>query len=289
MKTVGLVLNSKKKNTLEVADKLVKWFKSKGIKIKKPAQIENLKNQEYLTTAYGELAESVDFIVVLGGDGTLLNTARAVAEYQIPLLGINMGFLGFLAEVELNDLYVSLDRLLLGEYFIEERMMLECSVMRDNVQVGEFVALNDIVVTKGAFSRMISLDAFVDDHYVATYPADGIIIASPTGSTAYSLSAGGPIVSPEMDLMLITPICPHTLYSRPLVICPQQFIKIKLRSAMAEVMLTVDGQNGYKLQQHDEILVKKAMWKTKLIRLKEKTFYDILRQKLRESGDIRSV
>jgi len=282
VKTVGLVVNYEKKNVWKLTEKLETWFNSKGIKVSRPLY-QQVTTDDDFSTRVNSLG-TVDLILVLGGDGTLLNTARAVAGQEIPLLGINMGNLGFLTEIELDDVFDSLEQLTTGEYRTEDRMMLKCSMLRKGKIIEEFAALNDIVVTKGAFARMISLVAFIGGHYVDTYSADGLIVSSPTGSTAYSLSAGGPIVSPEMELMLVTPICPHTLYSRPLVVNPEKTVRIILKSRFGEVMLTVDGQYGFKLEQGDEILVNKAPWKTKLIRLKGKTFFHILREKLRESG-----
>lgn len=283
MKKVGLVVNIQKENALEVARGIEIWFQDKGTEVIWLEQKSYFQGKKD-TVPPLNLSSDLDMILVLGGDGTLLNTARAVAKNQIPLLGVNMGHLGFLTEVELSGMFYSFEKILNGEFRTEERMMLACNVVRKGQAIKSFLALNDIVVTKGAFSRMIMLDAFVDGHFVDTYPADGLIISSPTGSTAYSLSAGGPLVSPEMELMLVTPICPHTLYSRPMVVCPQMEVRVILRSEKGEVMLTVDGQYGYKLEHEDEIMIKKSSLKTRLIRLQEKTFYDILREKLRESG-----
>ncbi|MBC7324237.1 MAG: NAD(+)/NADH kinase, partial [Moorella sp. (in: Bacteria)] len=168
----------------------------------------------------------------------LLRAARVVAGAAIPILGVNLGHLGFLTEIELAELYVALDRLLAGDYRLEERMMLRGAVRRED-QILDCLALNDVVITKGAFSRMLRLEVYVGPDYLDTYPADGLIISSPTGSTAYSLSAGGPLVSPELQVMILTPICPHTLYSRPLVVAGEQQINIHVHAQGAEVMLTV--------------------------------------------------
>lgn len=283
MKAVGLVINLKKKNVLNVARKISEWFYQHHIKV-----YEYKNNFCYISSDTSEKAirkfENLDLILVLGGDGTLLNTARLAAHHQIPILGVNMGYLGFLTEVDLENLLIALERLAAGEYSLEERMMLRCELKRAGSIVDEFIALNDIVVAKGPFSRMILIDTYVNEQYIDTFSADGIIVSTPTGSTAYSLSAGGPIVFPEMELMLITPICPHTLYSRPMVIGPDNSIRIVLKSESDEVMLTVDGQHGYKLVKQDEIIIKKSSLHTRLIRLNSKTFADILRNKLRESG-----
>ncbi|MGI6066698.1 MAG: NAD(+)/NADH kinase [Bacillota bacterium] len=284
MNVVCLVTNQKKENAAVVADQLESWFLDHAVKVVRCNPRVKLSKEDFIFSRDGNTTEKVDMILVLGGDGTLLNTARAAAPYQIPLLGINMGHLGFLTEVELNDMFSSLEKLVAGEFWMEERMMLQCSLVREGSSIVEFLALNDVVLTKGPFSRMILYDIFVDHQFVDNYPADGLIISSPTGSTAYSLSAGGPIVSPDMELMIVTPICPHTLYSRPIVICPNKEVRVVLKSELAEVMLTIDGQHGYRLQREDEIFVQESPLKTRLIRLKSKSFYDILREKLRESG-----
>lgn len=284
MNKIGLVINTKKPQALEVAGQLLHWFEERHIQIIIPASKATLLGRPELGTQDNQLADQVDCLLILGGDGTLLNTARSVAENGVPLLGVNLGQLGFLTEIELSNLYTSLEQLLAGEYHIEERMMLEAEVVRDGLVIDRFQALNDIVLTKGAFSRMINLETYVGNQYVATYPADGLIISSPTGSTAYSLSAGGPIVSPEVEVMIVTPICPHTLYARPVVISPQEKVRVTLRSQHAEVMLTVDGQHGFKVEANDEIVVHKSSLTTKLVRLKGRSFYEILREKLREGG-----
>lgn len=283
MKLVGLVINLNKKNVLKIAEDISKWFYQQNILLYECKNNFCRINSDYPEDMAKDL-EKLDLILVLGGDGTLLNTARLAAPFQIPILGINMGYLGFLTEVDLETLFFSLERLVAGEYRLEERMMLRCELKRKGNLIDEFLALNDIVVAKGPFSRMILFDTYVNDQYIDTYSADGIIVSTPTGSTAYSLSAGGPIVFPEMELMLITPICPHTLYSRPMVIGADNNIRIVLKSDSEDVMLTVDGQHGYKLVRWDEIIIKKSSLHTKLVRLNSKTFADILRSKLRESG-----
>ncbi|WP_089611068.1 NAD(+)/NADH kinase [Dehalobacterium formicoaceticum] len=283
MKSVGLVVNMTKKNASHVAGQIVTWLQEHNI-----SAYEH--ESQYCSISKDVLAETaqkfngLDAVIVLGGDGTLLNSARLVAPHQIPILGINMGNMGFLTEVDLEHLFESLERLVKGEYSLEERMMLHCELKRSDKIIQEFIALNDVVVAKGSFSRMILLDAFVNDQYLDTYSADGIIVSTPTGSTAYSLSAGGPIVFPEIELMLMTPICPHTLFSRPMVIGANNQIHLVLNTDSEDVMLTIDGQNGYRLEQGDEVIVQKSPLHTRLVRLNSKSFADVLRAKLRESG-----
>lgn len=229
-----------------------------------------------------ELAEA-DCLLSLGGDGTLLRAARLVADKGTPILGVNLGHLGFLTEIELNELFPSVERLLAGDFSIEERMMLQSHLWRGERKTS-FIALNDVVITKGAFSRMLKLEVYVGTDYLDTYTADGLIVSSPTGSTAYSLSAGGPLVSPELEVMILTPICPHTLYARPLVVPGDQEIHVKVYTAGAEVMLTVDGQQGMQLNHGDQVVTSRASIPTRLVRLRERSFYSLVREKLREGG-----
>ena len=204
-----------------------------------------------------------------------------MAFYKIPILGINMGNLGFLTEIELSDLYTDLAYLKTQNYNIDIRMMLDAHVYRGSKVLKRFLALNDVVVTKGPFARLIRLKTYASDSYIDTYPADGIIISTPTGSTAYSLSAGGPIINPDMSLLLLTPICPHTLQSRSIILSEDDIIRVEFLAEHPEVLLTVDGQQGYKLQPGDQVIVKKSNISTRLIRLKKRSFYDA-KEKLRE-------
>jgi NAD+ kinase len=283
VQNIGLVVNWSKPEAIKVANELVTWFLAKGIQISlQQSPTNTIENTQVLSRS---TACNVDCILVLGGDGTLLNTAGEYVENSVPLLGINFGQLGFLTSLELSELYVGLNELLSGNFSVEDRMMIEAQVIRKNKVIKSFHALNDIVITKGAFSRIIKLEMYIADQYIDTYPADGLILSTSTGSTAYSLSAGGPIVAPNLEVMLITPICPHTLHSRPMVISPYQEVMISLASTQAEVMLTVDGQQGFKLDENDIIKIKKAPFKSHIIRFPNRSFFDVLREKLREGGN----
>lgn len=237
-------------------------------------------------TSESEVVSQADVLLILGGDGTLLNGARSAAPLGTPVLGINLGGLGFLTELEPSDVYSGLERLLAGQYRIDERMMLKATVIRNNAETESVYALNDVVISKGAFSRMIRLETQVRGASVATYPADGLIIATPTGSTAYSLSAGGPVVSPEIRAIIITPICPHTLYSRPLIVSASEKIAVFLRSKGAEVMLTIDGQRGLKLDNSDKVVIEAAEFGAKLVRIKGRGFFEVLQQKLQDNHGV---
>ena len=239
-------------------------------------------NRKDLAYKSYKMYKESDFIIVLGGDGTLLSVARRVGWYETPILGINLGRLGFLTEVELNDLYCALEKIFSGNYNIEKRMMLEAAIVSNNVQVDTFYALNDVVITKGAFARIVRLKAYVDDNYLDTYPADGLIIASPTGSTAYSLSAGGPIVNPQNSLLVITPISPHTLHARSIIVSENEKIRVEMDGNYNEIVLTVDGQQGYKLKEGDTVIISKADFHAHFLKVNDRTFYDVLRMKLSE-------
>lgn len=280
MDTIGLVANLEKANIRNLMMKTINWLQAHGCRpLLAPPAAFALGLPEYAAEEIGREAEC---LLVFGGDGTLLNSARQAAPAGLPLLGINLGRMGFLTEVDAPELFFALEKLLKGEYRIEGRMMLEARVFRGGKPVERSSALNDAVVTKGAFARLIFLETFVNNEYVATYPADGLIIASPTGSTAYSLSAGGPLVSPEQELMLVTPICPHSLWARPLVIGADREIRVNVNSQNEEVMLTMDGQYGFRLEQNDAVVVTRAPYQAKFIRLKNRSFYYLLRKKLSE-------
>jgi NAD+ kinase len=218
--------------------------------------------------------------VVFGGDGTMLSVARLVKHHKCPILGVNLGSLGFLTEITLDRLYLNLKALLEGDYLIEERCMLRADLVRPSGAFESHHALNDVVINKAALARVISVDAYFDESFIGNFVADGMIVSTPTGSTAYSLSAGGPIVYPSLESILITPICPHTLTNRPLVIPPTHKIRFILRSGK-DVMLTIDGQIGVTFEQGDEVVCTRSPHKVQLIRPSGKGFFDVLREKLK--------
>ncbi len=281
MKRIGLVVNFQKVRGGKILQLLKEWFEKRGIEVIMPQC--TTEEKEAIEPSCPEFFEQVDIILSLGGDGTLLGTARWAAGTGVPILGVNVGHLGFLTDLEMPDLFPALERLHQGDYEIEERMMLAVEVRREGSSVARYSALNDAVITKGPLSRIIRLETYVGDEYLATYRADGIIVASPTGSTAYSLSAGGPIVSPELDLMIVTPVCPHTLYARPFILAEHQMIRIILKSESTDVMLTIDGQLGFPLRKKDQIVVRKAGIRTRLVKLRKRSFFEVLRLKLQES------
>jgi NAD+ kinase len=282
MLTVGLYPNLFKKNLIKITEGLINWFQDRGYLVLLPKEVAESLSMPHLSADIKDLVRKIDVAITLGGDGTLLSVARQTAPHKIPILGINMGHVGFLTEIELSDLYTDLECFNRNDYDIDIRMMLEAEVVRGRQVLKKFLALNDVVVTKGPFARLIRLKTYANEAYVDTYPADGLIISTPTGSTAYSLSAGGPIINPDMNLLLLTPICPHTLQSRSIVLSKDDIIKVKLLAEHPEVMLTVDGQQGYELLPGDQVIVRKSPFSTRLIRIKKRSFYDVLRKKLSE-------
>ncbi|NLC76612.1 MAG: NAD(+)/NADH kinase [Clostridia bacterium] len=278
---IGLVTNPEKQRAEAVAQYIIDWAAKKGIHLVTGEALDSYLHNAGSTVRY---PADLDCVLVLGGDGTFLNVARKLAPLGIPLLGINLGHLGFLTAIELSGLQEGLDALARQDIALENRMMLEAEVIRARRAPELFYALNDMVITKGAFSRMIRLRVSVSGQYVDTFPADGVIVSSPTGSTAYCLSAGGPIVTPELEAMILTPICPHNLYSRPMVISPTESVCISMVTQDVEAMLTVDGQQGVVLKKEDVVTVRKAPFYTRLVRLKGRTFFAVLKEKLQEGA-----
>jgi NAD+ kinase len=230
------------------------------------------------------LADNIDLLLVLGGDGTLLSAARALRGHGIPVLGVNLGGLGFLTSVTLDELYPVLDQVIAGNYRTSDRMMLQAAILRDGqIAAGPHLALNDAVVNKSAMARMLDFDVYVDKNQVGRYRADGLIVATPTGSTAYSLAAGGPIVHPDLDVLIITPICPHMLTNRPLLVPGASEVGVDFSAADEPVYLTLDGQTGSQLGLNHRVTVTKSENKVKLVRPRDKSYFEILRSKLRWS------
>jgi len=234
MRKLGLILNPTKDRAPEVAREIVAWLAQREVEALFTTPDAEAVGLPERGVTEEDLAEQAECLLALGGDGTLLAAARLALAKDKPLLGINLGQLGFLTEIELPELFLGLDKLLRGHYSLEARMTLRGEIFREEEAVESFLALNDLVVTRGAFSRLVELKTYVEEDFVATYPADGLIIATPTGSTAYSLAAGGPIVVPSLEVILLTPICPHTFYARPLVIEASKQVRVIVASEAAE-------------------------------------------------------
>jgi NAD+ kinase len=220
-------------------------------------------------------------VIVLGGDGTLLSVARLVGVHEVPILGVNLGGLGFLTEITLEELYRVLERVIQGDFITDERVVLNAAVIRRGERMAEFIVLNDAVINKGALARIIDLETTINEEYLTTFKSDGLIISTPTGSTAYNLSAGGPIVYPSLHCIIVTPICPHTLTNRPIVIPDDVEIRAILKTKQQEVILTLDGQQGFSLEFEDVVEVRKAEGRILLIKSPYRHYFEVLREKLK--------
>ncbi len=265
----------------KAARKLAAWLESKGKKVFIDRETAAaIKMEGYERESIPSL---VEMIIVLGGDGTLLSAARHVADAHadVPIFGVNLGSLGFMAEVSLPELYDDLEKAIAGKLTTEDRIMLTASVLRGGERLAQYRVLNDAVINKGALARMMQLRVSVDGGHLTTFRADGLIVSTPTGSTAYSLSAGGPIIYPTIHCFLLTPICPHTLSNRPIALPDNAVVTVCLTSQSEDVMLTLDGQIGFPLIPNDVVEIKKSRFRMKLIKHPTKSYYEILRTKLK--------
>jgi NAD+ kinase len=278
---VGLVAKPDAGGAAEALARLAAALSARGLTIVLEKETAGLMPASAFATALkADLASQVDLLIVLGGDGTLLSTARAVGDLGTPILGVNLGDLGFLTATTLDEMLPAAEAALAGRMAIDERMMLAARVVRRGETLGNFVALNDVVITKSAMSRIINLRVDVEGQYATAYRADGLIISTPTGSTAYCLSAGGPILFPTMDAVVLVPIASHTLTNRPIVLPGTQRIDVTLMSDQ-EVMLTIDGQVGVHLREQDTVQVEKAPARVRLLRFPRTDFFTVLRSKLK--------
>jgi NAD+ kinase len=278
---VGLVAKPDAPEAPALLLRLVEWLTSRGLSVSLEKETAGLVPWAAAAAVRkSDLPGQCDFIIVLGGDGTLLSMARAVGDLGVPLLGINLGGLGFLTATTVEEAVAAVDAYLGGRMAIDERMMLAARVVRRGQSVGEYAALNDVVITKSAMSRIINLEVSVQGEYATAYRADGLIISTPTGSTAYCLSAGGPILFPTMDAVVIVPIASHTLTNRPIVLPGHQRIDVTLKTDQ-DVMLTIDGQIGVNLNEHDTVQVEQAASRIRLVRFPRTDFFSVLRTKLK--------
>ncbi len=282
MKDIGLIANWHKKNSTLVVEKITRFFKQRQIKL----QVANNKQADFysevsLSEQLNSWKDNLNIIIVVGGDGTILRVARDLACWNVPILGINLGQRGFLAEIEVEQMERFLQYIATGQYDYQERMMMVAWLRRGDEDLGYYLALNDIVVSRGPFSRIIKVEAYVNEDFMESYSGDGIIVATPTGSTGYSLSAGGPIVNPAMELFVVTPICPHSLYNRSVIINGNDKMKLRIDSRQVQVVLTVDGQVRFALEDEDHIIVCRSEQKVKLVYFHDYSFYRMLHQKLK--------
>jgi NAD+ kinase len=277
IKRVGVVVKPNHAEALQTALELSDWLEKRGISLVGKPQSQTEKSD---TDVSAEFAD-VDLAVVLGGDGTMISAARLLKNSNVPVLGINYGSLGYITEFRIEELYESLERVLIGDYTLDTRVTLDVTHERNGEQLSKNRVLNDVVINKAALARIIEIEATLDDLYVNDFRADGLIIATPTGSTAYNLSAGGPIVFPSMNAVVLTPICPFTLSNRPIVIPDSAVIELKLKTSDEEVALTLDGQIGFVLTTDDIVKVSKSETSLNLVKPPNRNYFDVLRNKLR--------
>ncbi len=277
---VGVLGREDSPQTTQVVEEIIARYSSDEIEWVVEKQIAlNLKGIEGVNKL--DIPDLADIVIVLGGDGTFLGASRLIGTRGTPMVGINLGSLGFLTEIQLDEIDKYLPRILSGDFVVEERMKLTVHLHRHEERIAKYDVLNDVVINKGALGKIIQLETYVNGEILTTFRADGLIIATPTGSTAYNLAAGGPIVTPDFEAIMITPICPFTLTNRPIVIPDTYEIKTSIKSQKGDVFLSLDGQLGLSLQEGDRIEVRKSRHPLKLIKIPEKSYFQILRNKLK--------
>ena len=281
LKTIGIISRPRRSNIAEVVPPLLQWMEVRGLQAVYDIETATVLKGSYIGKTRHQVAQESDLLLVLGGDGTILAAAREAAHHDIPILPINMGSLGFLTSFTVEELYPALESTLAGTATMEERVLLQVERTHNGELLTQQRVLNDAVVHKGTLARMIEVELHINGAFVCRYRADGLIVASPTGSTAYSLSAGGPIVQPGVASILITPICPHTLSDRPVVIQDSSKIDLHLSQSSDSVFLTLDGQTGVPLQTGDCVRITRSAERLKLIQPPNKTYFEILRNKLK--------
>ena len=282
IETVGILSKPGRPDLPAILKPMVDWLESRGISYR-PDSV----TAEYLGRSGGfdrSRPDDVDLLIVLGGDGTLLSAARGVGDREIPLLAVNLGGLGFLMTTGPQEILAALERVFAGDYAIQSRIALLGELRRDDRLIGSYFALNDIVLNKAAIARLLHVDVYVNDDFMCSYRSDGLIVATPTGSTAYSLAAGGPIMLPSVEALCLTPICPHALSNRPVVVPETARIEVLLKGGDDSTFLTVDGQVGVNLQVNDKIVVEKAAHEVKIVQPLKVRFFDVLRSKMQWGG-----
>ncbi len=264
-----------------IAGDLIQWLEARDrLPLVEPHLARLIGHPNVVTEE--QIRDQADLVVVLGGDGTLISVARLFSGRDVPILGVNLGSLGFLTEITIDELYPRLELCLQSSPRVSARMMLMVTLLREGKENETYHVLNDVVFNKGALARIVDLETRVNKQFLATYKADGLIVATPTGSTGYSLSAGGPIIQPQMSCIVITPICPHTLTNRPIVVTDESIISVTITSSFDEkVFLTLDGQVGIELQEGDSVEVRKALNKTSLVMSRSRDYFELLRTKLK--------
>ena len=282
MKCIGVIPNKLKDANLNITDFIAGWFNNKGSTIYASHDVKSQLSSTVIGVDDNELYEICDNLIVVGGDGTILGVAGNASDKGIPIVGVNLGRLGFLADIEPQHLEASLQKLFEEDYEIEERMMLKATVVSAQGEQSVYYALNDINITRGNFSRLVELEIKVNGDLCDIYPADGIIIASPTGSTAYNLSAGGPIIVPHSNTYVITPICPHTIHAKSIMVSDKDRVEVKTLEEGNDMALSIDGRLEMYVTSEHSVYVERADKVTKLIKLSQRKFFDILREKMVE-------
>ncbi|MBN2468120.1 MAG: NAD(+)/NADH kinase [Deltaproteobacteria bacterium] len=277
---VGIVAKTNKVEAINAAGTLTHWLQSRGVEVVLDDTLKTILKAR--CRALSDVARAdMGILVVLGGDGTLLSAARLIGGSDVPILGVNLGGMGFLTAFSLDELYPFMQKFFSNDYETEERMMLSSTIIRNNAVLADYSILNDVVLAKAAIARLLDLETTIDNYYLTRFKADGLIISTPTGSTAYSMSAGGPIVFPSLRAIIVTPICPHTLTNRPILVPDSAQINITISPGNEDVFLTFDGQVGQRLKPHDQVSVRKADHSIRLIKSPFKDYFELLRTKLR--------
>ncbi len=284
---IGVTVKAQQAETLATVCRLVEWLDARGLQSFGCRNIEELQIETgcergaMRIAALEDFSQIVDVMIVLGGDGTMIATARTLGSREIPVLGINFGRLGYLTEFHTDGMIPALESIIRGDYELKPRVMFDAEVWRGRERMLCGRILNDVVISKGALARIIEIEGKMNDDFIGVFRADGLIVSTPTGSTAYNLSAGGPLVYPTMNAMVLTPICPHTLSNRPLVIPDDAALEIKLKTATEEVAMTLDGQIGFRLEADDRIVITKSQTRLNLVQPPDGNYFDVLRGKLR--------
>ena len=286
IKRIGVVVKPHQPDVLENLCRLTEWLNKRGIQLVGQAEIahEQIKQETGCAVEIvkdEQFAQSVDLILVLGGDGTMIAAARMIGNSEVPVIGVNYGGLGYLAEFPIDELFSALEAILSGQYKVQKREMLAVELWRGDELITRNRVLNDVVVNKSALARIIEIEAYLDSQFVNLFRADGLIVATPTGSTAYNLSAGGPVIYPSMNAVVITPICPFTLSNRPIVVPYGSTIEVRLMTDKEEVALTLDGQVGFPMQINDRIVIGKSNTTFNLVQPPNRNYFDVLRDKLK--------
>lgn len=278
MMQIAVFPNMSKRRAGEIVDRIFNFYKNKNVRLVMPAtEARQFRKEEYGLPCVERV--HVDMALSIGGDGTLLGVCRRFGEQGVPVCGINLGTLGFLADIEPRELESRLGKILAGQYRVERRLLLSGYVRNELGEKFLGNAINDVVITKGGVARMLHLGLHINQTHLMNYKADGIIVSSPTGSTAYSLSAGGPILNPNIRALLLTPICAHTFQMRPLVVSEDDEVLIKI-SAMQDVIVTLDGQVSHKIQPNDDVVVRKSTATAQIVKFDDKNYYDVLKAKM---------